>query len=172
MTIRTTVPGILLFIGGICFQGKAQTPTPDQIRSKFPGEQAVVLNHSMEYKISIADDGPQVQSEQTDQLLFLSDQAGAYLSKYGFMHSSFHVLQQYEAYTQTADDKKIKVTNFKTADSKSGSIFYDDVKETTFDFPAVTPGSVGTLRLNILHKNPHLLSPFFFQGPCPLYTAN
>ncbi|HZE85827.1 MAG TPA: DUF3857 domain-containing protein [Puia sp.] len=151
------------------FLTKAQTT--EEIRSKYPGEQAVILNNSMSYKISIHNGQPEVQSDETHQILYLSAEAGAYLSKYGFTHSSFHELQSYEAYTRTAADKKIKVSDFKTSDSKSDGIFYDDVKETSFDFPAVAPGAVGTLQMSILHKDAHLLSPFFFSRSIPVINA-
>src|SRR5579872_6843741 len=77
----------------------------DEIRNKYPGEQAVVLNHSMVYKISISEGQPRVQSDETHQILYLSAEAGAYMSRYGFTHSSFNELQQYEAYTRMANDK-------------------------------------------------------------------
>jgi hypothetical protein len=93
------------------------------------------------------------------------------MSRYGFTHSSFHQLQEYEAYTHTSESKKIKVTNFKTTDSKTSGIFYDDVKETMFDFPAIGPGAVGTLQLNLLHKDAHLLSPFYFTKRIPVVKS-
>ncbi|MBS1565710.1 MAG: DUF3857 domain-containing protein, partial [Bacteroidetes bacterium] len=158
----------LLLLLSATIPGRSQNMSVEQIKAKYPGEQEVILNHSVSYKITIEKDSPVVQSEETQQIMYLSDQAGAYMSKYGFTHSSFHILQQYEAYTQTADNRKIKVSDFKTADSKSDGIFYDDVKETSFDFPAVAPGAVGTLRLNLLHKNPYLLSPFFFSYNVPV----
>lgn len=155
----------------ICLPVFAVAQSAREIQEKFPGEEAVVLNHSLHYTISIKDGQPQVQSDETQQILYLSVQAAAYMSKYGFSHSSFHELQSYEAYTKTADNRKIKVVDFKTSDSKSNSIFYDDVKETSFDFPAVGPGSVGTLQISMLHKDPHLLSPFFFSRSIPVVNS-
>src|SRR5262245_48938673 len=98
----------------------------DEINKKFPGEKAVVLNSLLSYKISIKDGQPLVESKNVQQFYYLSTNAGAYMSKYGFTHSSFHELQEYAAYTKTADNRKIKVTDFKTTDSKSSGIFYDD----------------------------------------------
>ncbi len=143
----------------------------DEIRNKYPGEQAVVLNHSMVYKISISEGQPKVQSDETHQILYLSAEAGAYMSRYGFTHSSFNELQQYEAYTRSANDKKIKVSDFKTTDSKSDGVFYDDVKETSFDFPGIAPGAIGNLEVSLLHKDPHLLSPFFFSRSLPVLKS-
>ena len=154
-----------------CLPGLSRAQSVDEIQKKYPGQQAVMLDHSLHYKLSIAGGQPQVQSKETDKILYLSSQSGAYLSKYGFSHSGFHELQQYGAYTQTANDKKIKVSDFKTTDSKSNGIFYDDVKETSFDFPAVAPGAVGVLELSMVDKDPHLLSPFFFSRGIPVINA-
>lgn len=141
------------------------------IQNKYPGEKVVLLAHTVHYKITVKDGQPIVQNDETQRLLYLSAQAGAYLSKYGFSHSGFHELQQYSAYTVTSDSKKIKVTDFKTTDSKENGIFYDDVKETTFDFPAVAAGSIGSLETSMQDKDPHLLSPFFFSWPIPVTHA-
>jgi hypothetical protein len=151
------------------FAGMAQTPA--QVQQKFPGENAAMLNHMLNYHITVQNGQPLVQSEETQQIMYLSAAAGAYLSKYGFVHSSFHELQQYAAFTRTAKDKKVKVENFTTTDSKSEGVFYDDVKETSFDFPDVGPGAIGNLQISIRHKDPHLLSPFYFTRGIPVLNA-
>ncbi|HEY4112334.1 DUF3857 domain-containing transglutaminase family protein [Puia sp.] len=157
---------LLLAIGALpALPSEGQTRS---IESKFPGEQEVMLEHSVHYVITLKDGQPLVKSEEKQQLLYLSAQANSRMSRFGFSHSGFHQLEQYSAYTLTADAKKIKVTNFKTTDSKSNSIFYDDVKETTFDFPALAPGAIGTLETTMLDKDPHLLSPFFFSWAVPV----
>ncbi|MBI1780967.1 MAG: transglutaminase domain-containing protein, partial [Sphingobacteriales bacterium] len=91
--------------------------------------------------------------------------------RYGFSHSSFHRLLDYEAYTQTPENKKISVSDFKTSDDQRGSVFYDDVKETLFDFPGVAAGSIGTLKLNYAHEDAHLLSPFYFSRRIPVINS-
>jgi hypothetical protein len=160
--------GLCLFAGWpLCVSAQSA----EALQQKYPGENAVILNHSIFYKISVQGGQPLVQSEETHQILYLSASSGAYLSKYGFTHSSQHELQQYAAYTRTAADKKIKVDNFTTTDSKSNGIFYDDVKETSFDFPDIAPGAVGNLQLSLLHKDPHLLSPFYFTRQIPVVNA-
>ena len=136
----------------------------DQIKQKYPGERAVMLNHSMAYTISISEGQPKVQSNENDQILYLSDEAGRYPSRYGFIHSSLSELQQYQAYTRMANDKKVKVSDFTTSDSKSDGVFYDDVKETSFDFPAIAPGAIGNLEVSILHKGPSFFVAFLFHA--------
>ena len=151
---------------GISLKAGAQNTT--DLQNKYPGEQAVMLDHTVHYTISVHDGQPQVQSKENQRLLYLTVQSGTNLSQYGFYHSGFHEVQQYSAYTLTADSKKIKVTDFTTSDSKSNSVFYDDIKETSFDFPAVAPGSVGALETTMIDKNPHLLTPFYFNLAIPV----
>src|SRR5450432_1202011 len=158
---------ILLFICPLVGQAQAL----DQMLQKYPGEKALMLNHSMSYKISIADGQPRVESDETTQIMYLSEESGGFRGRYGFSHSSLSELKQYEAYTRTANDKKIKVSDFQTSDSKSDEVFYDDAKETEFDFPAITPGATGNLHVSILHKDAHLLMPFFFSNILPVVKS-
>ncbi len=161
---------IFLLIGSCVAVCSAQ-PRLDEIKKQFPGEEAVILNKSLHYDISIRDGQPYVESEESQQIQYLSAQAAAYMSRYGFFHSDFQQLVAYEAYTHTAEDKKLKVNEFKTSASKAGFVFYDDVKETTFDFPAVGPGAVGNLKVSRINKNPHLLSPYYFASYLPVLNS-
>jgi hypothetical protein len=164
-----------LFLSGLIVLSAPALPVLAQIdqevKKKFPGEEAVVLESSVHYRISLKNGEPDVESSEKQQLLFLSDNTSAYMSRYGFSHSSFHQVLKYEAYTRTPQNKTIKVTEFKTTDSKSNSIFYDDVKETMFDFPSISPGAIGTLEMTTHHKDAHLLSPFYFSRRVPLINA-
>ena len=163
--VRCLLPLFCLFAAGLL-----QAQNTEEIKAKFPGEEAVVLNHSVAYQVKVKEGQPYVESRELEQLLFLSANA-AHMSKYNFYQSGFHELTGYEAFTKTAEGKKIKVTDFKTASSTSSSIFYDDVKETNFDFPALGPGAVGNLELNKVHKDPHLLSPFYFTRGVPVVKS-
>lgn len=143
----------------------------ETVQKKFPGADVVVLNSNLNYKIKVQDGKPVVESKDLQQLLFLSSNAPAYMGRYSFSHSSFHKVLEYEAYTETPDNKKIKVTDFKTADNQRSSVFYDDVKETQFDFPGISTGSIGTLRTTVSHEDPHLLSPFYFSRRIPVVNS-
>ncbi|HET9055960.1 MAG TPA: DUF3857 domain-containing protein [Chitinophagaceae bacterium] len=160
-----------LFFISTCWALSALSQNIEELKNKFPGTNAVILNSNLNYKIKVENDVPKVESKDFQQLLFLSANATAYWGRYGFSHSSFHKIIEYEAYTQTPNNKKIKVTDFKTSDNQSNSIFYDDVKETIFDFPAISEGSIGTLKLSISHEDPHLLSPFYFSRSIPVVNS-
>lgn len=152
----------------ITFQAAAQNL--EELKKKYPGEETVLLNAAEDYKIKIKDGKPFVESKETQKLLYLSTNAASYMSRYGFSHSSFHELREYEAFTQTPENKKVKVTDFKTSSSQSSSVFYDDVKETLFDFPAIAAGATGNLQVTVEHKNPYLLSPYYFSRSVPVIS--
>ena len=143
----------------------------DSIRKAFPNEKAVMLNHVYEYNISLKDNQPYVESEETQQIEYVLGTANTYSGQYGFSHSDFDQLITYDAYTRTPDDKKLKVSEFKTSIDKESFVFYDDVKQTTFNFPAVEPGAIGNLHVSWVNKDPHLLSPFFFSANVPAINS-
>lgn len=145
--------------------------TPEEIKALFPGDPVVVRNHTVHYTINLKGSQPQVESKQVQELLYLSSNAGSYMSRYSFYHSSFHEVHDYEAYTLLPSGKKVAVKDFKTSQNVSASVFYDDMKETSFDFPSVTPGSTGHLEYAITHKNPRLLSPHYFSRLVPVING-
>jgi transglutaminase-like putative cysteine protease len=142
----------------------------DSLRKQFPNEKAVAFNRSIDYNISLKDGVPYVESHEFQQMAYLTD-AATFMSKYSFSHSDFQQVVSYEAYTTTADKRKLKVTDYKTSTDKESFVFYDDVKETSFYFPSVEPGAVGTLDVSYLNKDPHLLSPYYFSGYIPAVNS-
>jgi hypothetical protein len=139
----------------------------EAIRKAYPGENAVVLYKMMHYKIQVKDGQPYVESHETEKLLYLNTNL-SYMGRYSFYHSNFHEVRDYAAYTQTTTNKKVKVTDFKTSNSSSRSVFYDDAKETKFDFPSLSPGAIGNFELSVVHNKPYLLTPFYFARYIPV----
>jgi len=139
----------------------------EAIRKTYPGENAVVLHKMMHYLIKVKDGQPYVESHETEKLLYLNTNM-SYMGRYSFYHSNFHEVRDYAAYTQTAANKKVKVTDFKTSNSSSRSVFYDDAKETKFDFPSLSPGAVGNFELSVVHNKPYLLTPYYFARYIPV----
>jgi hypothetical protein len=160
---------ILLFIG---FSSFAQTP--EEVKKIFPGEQVVYLNYNDLLTLSIKNDTPVAESNHSAELLLLGDNASSY-SKSEIYHSGYNELRNLEAYTKVPDGdkyKKIKATNQKTSSSNSNGVFYDDVKQTSFDFPSLTQNAVEHIDYNLYHKDDHLLTPFFYPGRVPLMNGS
>ena len=160
----TLIPALLLIL-----TAGAQDKEP--VNTLFPGELAVVKEHTVHYTIRLKDGVPEARSKEHQEILYLSENAGSHMSKFSYYHSSFHPVEKYEAYTETPGGKKIQVKEFKTSQSVSASVFYDDVKQTNFDFPNITPGSSGHLELEKTHTNPQLLSPHYFSRGIPTLSG-
>lgn len=155
-----------------CLLGiRSSAQTIESITKLFPDEKAVLLNRTLEYTINLKDGKPSVESHELQQIEYLLGSATAYMGQYGFSHSDFQQVIAYEAYTRTPDDKKLKVSEFKTSTNKESFVFYDDVKETTFNFPSVQPGAIGSLQVSWNNKDPHLLSPYYFTGYMPVLNS-
>jgi len=151
------------------FVSSAQTF--DEIKKLYSQEQAVFLNKTLHYNISIKEGKPYVESNEQQQIEYLTSDAPAYMRSYGFFQSDFQEVVAYEAFTLTPGDKKLKVKDFKTSASNEDFVFYDDSKETTFDFPSVEQGSIGNLHVSWINKNPYLLSPYYFSSYIPVMNS-
>jgi hypothetical protein len=151
--------------------GNANGQTFESISKQFPDEKAVLLNRTLEYNIDLKDGKPAVESHEVQQIEYLSTNATAFMGAYSFYHSDFQKLIAYEAYTRTPADKKLKVSEFKTSTDKENSVFFDDVKETTFNFPAVEPGAVGNLQVSWNNTDAHLLAAHYFASYMPVINS-
>ncbi len=162
--------GILFACVCLCLN-TARAQNFETLQKQFPGEKAVLLNRVYEYNIDVRNGQPHVESKELQQIEYLLGSATAYMGSYSFSHSDFHQLVSYDAFTQTPNDKKLKVSDFKTSDDKESFVFYDDVKETTFHFPSVEPGAIGNLNVSWHNKDPHLLSPYYFTSYMPVINS-
>ncbi len=160
---------ISLFL--LSFLPRVSAQHMDEIKKQYPQDHAVVLANKLHYNISLVDGQPHIESDELEQIAFLTPDAHKYMSSYGFYHSDFQQLIAYEAFTRTASDKKMKVTEFKTKSSKEDFVFYDDSKETTFNFPNVEEGAIGNLHVSRVDHNPYLISPFYFGRGIPVMDA-
>lgn len=151
--------------------GSAAGQTFESIRKQFPDEKAVLLNRTLEYNINVKEDKPYVESRELQQIEYLLGSATAFMGGYSFYHSGFRQLVAYEAYTRTPDDKKLKVSDFKTTIDKENFVFYDDAKQTSFNFPAVSPGAIGNLEVSWRNTDPHLLGAHYFSGYMPVINS-
>lgn len=160
----------LFFISSTCLFAQSA----DEVLEKFPGELAVILNYNRDVRIFFKDNQPVAETKEEVQILVLDDKANGIYNKYKIYHSSFEEIKDIEAYTKMPDGnkyKKIKVTDMKTETSTSSGIFFDDSKETTFDFPSMMKGSVSTVAHTQFLKDAHLLIPFYFTSYMPVVNA-
>ncbi len=166
---------ILFFLAAIAFMSSASlAQTPDEIRKQFPNEELVYYNYSHELKLSVKNDVPVAESRFEKDLLILSEKNAALYNRQAVYHSTYNELTSLEAYTRVPDGnqyKKVKVNGQKTTNSPSNSVFYDDIKETSFDFLSLTRDAVGHVEYTQFHKDAHLLTPFYLPGGIPIVEA-
>ncbi|MBL0356002.1 MAG: DUF3857 domain-containing protein [Chitinophagaceae bacterium] len=148
--------------------------TADEVRTKFPGEELAYLNYNQELKLFMKNDIPVAESRHERELMILSEKNASLYNRQTVYHSGYNELKELEAYTKVPDGsqyKKVKIAEQKTTSSPGTSVFYDDSKETSFDFPSLTRDAIGHLEYTQFHKDAHLIMPFYFPGGIPVINA-
>ena len=152
-----------------------QAQTVEEIQKKFPGKTAVFSNVNRNVEIFLNKGMPYSTATEVSEMMVLDDKANGIYNKDKVYHSSFNELKKVEAYTSVPngnDMKKIKVTQFKTQSAPSSGIFYDDVKETSFDYPGIIKGSITHLETEHYNKDIHFITPFYFNSYLPVVNAS
>jgi Domain of Unknown Function with PDB structure (DUF3857)/Transglutaminase-like superfamily len=167
-------PGItallILLLGNTCF-----CQNPAEVNAVFPGQEAVFLNYNQELKLMVKNGGVVAESNHQRELMVLSEKNAAVFSRSKIYHSGYGELKDVDAYSKIPDGekyKKIKIGEQKTTSSRRNNIFYDDTKETSFDFPGMVKNAVQHLGYTQFHKDAHLLSPFYLPGSTPVMEAS
>lgn len=171
---KTTIRiSLLLLSFGLLNQLGAQTP--DNIRTKFPGSNVVFQNYAQELNIMVKNDIPVAERKTDIDMLMLTEKNANMMSRYKVYHSSFNELTELEAYTRVPSGNKfktVKVSDTKTSNSSSQSVFYDDVKETSFDFPGLVQNAIAHVNYTLYNKDAHLLTPFYLPSYLPVVNGS
>lgn len=139
-----------------------------EIAAKYPNEPAVFLKYHSQLRLYLQNEQPVAERIQEQDLMVLGQNNAGMFSRSAVYHSSFNELTALEAYTITADTKKkVPIGERKTIASSSNAVFYDDVKETSFDFPSMATGAVAHLKYTQFLKEAHLLNPFSYSVGVP-----
>ncbi|MEO8413021.1 MAG: DUF3857 domain-containing protein [Ginsengibacter sp.] len=146
----------------------------EQMQQLFPDKMAVFSNVSRSVEIGFKKGVPYAEANDVSEMMILNDNANGIYNKDEVYNSDFNELTKIEAYTLVPDGNgttKIKVTDFKTQSSASHDVFYDDVKETSFDFPRMMKGSVSHVETEHFNKDIRFLSTFYFSNYLPVHNA-
>jgi len=160
---------VLLTLGACICRLSAQSV--EELSALYPNDYAVILNYNEETRLFIKDGKPQAETKISVEILALDDKANEAVSRYAVYHSSFDEIKDLEAYTKVPDGrgfKKIKVTEIKTEDAVDREVFYDDEKESKFDFPALTKGAHAFVSYTQIEHEGHLLRPFYVSSYLPV----
>jgi hypothetical protein len=140
-------------------------------KKTFPDAEAVYAKMSNYVKIDLDNDSLTATSQHSEDLVYLTENGVKLMSRGFIYHSSFNVLNKWDAYTQVAGVRKIKVTDSKTINSQQDWIFYDDAKQTMFDYSGASVGANSHLDYEIQHTDAHLLTPFYFDRYFPVING-
>ena len=165
---------IISFLTVILSVHAATAQTPDEVKLVFPGKDLVFLQYNENMRIFMKDGVPVAESDHEKEIMILSEKNASMYSQYKVYHSGYNELTNLDAYTMVPNGdkyKKVKVIEQKTSSSYSNSVFYDDVKETSFNFPALTQNAVEHIEYSQFHKDAHLLTPFYLPGTLPVLNA-
>lgn len=152
---------------------KAQSP--EEIKQVFPDHNVVYQNYEQQLDLFIKDNLPAAERKTQVDMLMLTDKTINMPSRYKVYHSGYNELSALEAFTKVPSGSKyktVKVTETKTTTSTDNSIFYDDMKETTFDFPALTQNAIAHVEYTQLNKDAHLLTAFYLPSYMPIVNAS
>ena len=152
-----------------------QAQSLEEMQQLFPDKLAIFSNVNRAVEISMKDGVPFAEAKEVSEMMILDEKANGIFNKDKVYHSAFNELKKLEAYTLVPDGsstKKIKVIDFKTQSSPSNGVFYDDVKETSFDYPRMMKGSISHVETDHFNKDIRFLSSFYFSSYLPVHTAS
>ncbi|MEP6948638.1 MAG: DUF3857 domain-containing protein [Ginsengibacter sp.] len=151
-----------------------QAQSVEQMQQIFPNKMAVFSNINRSVEISYKKGVPYAEADEVSEMMILNDNANGIYNKDKVYNSTFNELKKVEAYTlvpEGSSTRKIKVADFKTQSSPGEGVFYDDVKETSFDYPRMTRGSISHVETEHYNKDIRFLSTFYFSNYLPVHNA-
>ncbi|MBC7886279.1 MAG: DUF3857 domain-containing protein [Ferruginibacter sp.] len=146
----------------------------EQMQQIFPDKLAVFSNISRSVEIAFNKGVPYAAANEVSEMMILNDNAKGMFNKDKVYNSTFNELKKVDAYTLAPEGnstRKLKVTDFKTQSSPSQGVFYDDVKETSFDYPRMMKGSISHVETEHYNKDIRFLSSFYFSSYLPVHNA-
>lgn len=164
----------LLFIA-IGLQTNAMAQSPEEIKKTFPAADIVYQNYEQELSLYLKDEIPVADRKNNIDMLILSEKNASMYSRYNVYHSSFNTLTELNAYTKVPNGNKFKnvdVKEKKVISSVNHNTFYDDQKETIFDFPSLTQNAIAHVDYTQFSKDAHLLTGFYLPVYLPVINAS
>ncbi len=140
----------------------------NQFKTRYPNDDAVQLIYSRDIRLFMQDGKPMAESKMHQEMMLLNEKTASFFSRSKVYHSGYNKLLDLEAFTIMPDGKKKQpIAERKTTSARSNAIFYDDSKETSFDYPSLQAGAVTQLCYSLQHSEPRLLSPFIYASSLP-----
>lgn len=147
----------------------------EEMKRQFPDKLAVFSKITRRVEIDLKEGIPVAHAKEVSEMMILDDNANGLYNKDKVYHSSFNELKKVDAYTLVREGnraKKIPVLGFKTQSSPSQGVFYDDVRETSFDYPRMMSGSISHVETEHYNKDIRFLPGFYFSNFLPVRNAS
>ncbi len=159
----------------LCCRISAQDINLGELRKLYPEENALILKHAKVYTVNLEDKKLEVNAEADEEGLALNDVGINYINSRNLYSSFFIKHKILEAKTHCRSESgKYKTYTAKDVVEKSGtegSVFFDDSKTTTVTYPAVTAGSITTLKSTEEYSDAKIFGVFYFSGYIPTLQA-
>jgi hypothetical protein len=146
-----------------------------EVKAKYPDQEAVFTNYNVALRLLVKNETVVAESNIERDLMVLSENNAAAYSRSRIYHSDYNELKSIDAYSKIPDGdkyKKVKIGEQKTTSSNGRNVFYDDSKETSFDFLGMVPNAIQHLAYTTFNKDAHLLSPFYLPGSISIIGAS
>ncbi len=153
----------------------ARAQNEDSLARRYPGEMAVYTDFKEHLVLDFEKGQLKAKSEIEWDMLLLNDNATTFFNSATVYHSYFNRLESVKGTTLVPSGKGFRdmdATQIKTRPSESGSVFYDDGKETELTFTHLQKGAHTHLRYTLQHQEVHMLPKFFFQNNIPVLRTS
>ncbi|MGB4960794.1 MAG: DUF3857 domain-containing protein, partial [Saprospiraceae bacterium] len=161
--------GLLLILSSMSLTGQ----NLNQLKTKYPGYNELVIKEMQSYKFSIKNDRPVITQDNYYESMILSD-FGIHNSSESFTFSDLVPLKSYDAYTVINDagkDKKIPIQQVTENVAAQRSVFHSDVKEKKLVYSNLSIGARKVYSYQSEFLDPYLLHRFMFAGNLPIEEA-
>ena len=158
-----------MLIGFVSISMQAQQTFQDY-KKEYPDFNEVVLSDYQGYDISIINKKLKIIQNTSFESIILSEN-GIHNNEESFSYSELVKLLEYDAYSvinSNGKEKKIKVTQSTEKNSRSNSVFFDDIKERQLIFPHLETGAKKVYNYKREFVDPYLLHKFMFIGGFPI----
>ena len=147
--------------------------TLQDYKKEFPDFNELVLLDYQGYDIFIENKKLKIIQNTSFESMILSEN-GIHNNQESFTYSELVKLLEYDAYSVinlNGKEKKIKVTQATEKNSRSSSVFFDDIKERQLIFPNLEAGAKKVYNYTREFVDPFLLHKYIFIGGFPIKNA-
>ncbi len=139
----------------------------EKLAEKYPNAKAICLKKSKTLHLTYLKDSLVCKADYYTENLHLSSQSSNYANE-SVSFSQFHEINFIKAYTILPNKKQMVVKDFTTKSILANHVFFDDLKEKTFIFPAISAGAKTILEYQETIKEPRLLGIYYLNSYLPV----